>query len=335
MTVLPAFDDIADELVPATVATAGSAAPVTRSDGLVRIHLVSPTDEIDIAPFEDDLTSSLIPANLLVDYVAALTSATVKKIRSGDVEELDVIHQHPVRMTCIRCAVHGASRTRTLATALMEMLDRANETNESWNNEEVLDERLPRMAAADPWLAAKLVDALGEGWQTSSSAKELAEELKDAARDDRELDEYFEIHLGEDWARPHRTSTDVQLMSRLQRLPVSDAKLAEIYGPHWAEVLLFCLRAEAADLEMVRYLAHGREESLHISDLIDDPLTTRHALAAYQLATIACPFRSGSEQESAPGLERGRIARRLAVAMGKVAAGGMVAWLDQLPAPLL
>ena len=138
----------------------------------------------------------------------------------------------------------------------------------------------------------------------------------------------------EDWNNDESASSDQQLISRLQRLAVSEASLAEIYGPRWAEVLLTSLRAESVNLDVINLLTKGEPEDLRISELIHDPVATRHALAAYQLGTVTCPRRSVDEETEA-GFKRGRIARRFAVAMGHVAVGEAPSWTDHLPSPPL
>jgi hypothetical protein len=94
------------------------------------------------------------------------------------------------------------------------------------------------------------------------------------------------------------------------------------------------LRAEAATLEMVDYITRGHGDVLWINELMEDPSTARQVMAAYHLGTIICPKESWNEECSVE-LKRDRIARRLAVAMAKVAQGETIPWLDHLPAPPL
>lgn len=142
-------------------------------------------------------------------------------------------------------------------------------------------------------------------------------------------------HTDEEWNNDPHACSDDQLISRLRRAAVSDSDLEEVYGPRWAAVLLTCLRAEVADLEMMDCLTQCREENLLIGELIDDPVATRHALAAYQLATVCCPRESRRGDDVPVDLKRNRIARRFAVAVARVALGETTAWLDHLPSPPL
>jgi hypothetical protein len=128
--------------------------------------------------------------------------------------------------------------------------------------------------------------------------------------------------------------SEVQIISRLRRLAVSSADLEALYGANWAQVMVASLRAEAATLEMVDYITRGHGDVLWINELMEDPSTARQVMAAYHLGTIICPKESWNEECSVE-LKRDRIARRLAVAMAKVAQGETIPWLDHLPAPPL
>ena len=235
-----------------------------RSDGMVRVRVVPLVRDSD--DHDKDIASStgaLISQQLIVDYLAALAQHAVKAVRNGTVDRINDDHHHPEDVSCLRCAVHGSTHTRTLAVALLEILAASN-TDEEWNNSGV---------------------------------------------------------------------SDCQLISRLRRLAVSSADLEDLFGPHWAEVMLAGLRAEASNLEMMDCLTRGDGDVLWISELIDDPIATRRILAAYHLGTIVCPHES--RRDGSVDLTRARIARRFAVAVAKVAAGETVSWLDHLPAPPL
>lgn len=138
----------------------------------------------------------------------------------------------------------------------------------------------------------------------------------------------------EDWNNLEGT-TEQQVISRLRRLAVSEADLADVYGPNWAAVLLTCLRAEVADLDMMACLTNGHDDILRISEMIEDPIATRHALAAYHLATMVSPREHNRGEIESEDMRRNRVARKFAVAVAKVAAGETIPWLDHLPSPPL
>ena len=233
-----------------------------RGDGMIRVQVVPLIrDSAARSDLSCPPSGSLISEQLIVDYLAALAQHTVKAVRSGEIERIQDEHIHPENAPCLRCAVIGSTHLRTLASALLEILDRANTTNEEWNNNGV---------------------------------------------------------------------TDVQMISRLRRLAVSSANLEEIYGENWAQVIVTCLRVEAASLEMVDYLTRNLTEQLSTSDL--DTFQMRHA--AYHLGTTVCP-RELMDEESSIKLRRGGIAKRFGVALSEVAVGNTAPWLDHLPVPPL
>lgn len=122
--------------------------------------------------------------------------------------------------------------------------------------------------------------------------------------------------------------TDTRIISRLRRLAVSPAVLESLYGPHWGEVMLTCLRIEAADFRLLHHLVRQHDSSRVLT------VNTRETLAAYHLATVVCPWTSHGGG-SVTSMLRGSVAIRLAVATAGVAAGAPPAWLDYLPAPVL
>ena len=130
-------------------------------------------------------------------------------------------------------------------------------------------------------------------------------------------------------------TTEQQVISRLRRIAISEADLAEVYGPNWAAVLVVCLRAEVSDLDMMACLTNGHDDILRIGELIADPLATRHALAAYHLATMVSPREHNRGTNETEDLRRNRVARKFAVAVAKVSAGETISWLDHLPSPAL
>ena len=138
----------------------------------------------------------------------------------------------------------------------------------------------------------------------------------------------------EDWNNLEGT-TEQQVISRLRRLAVSEADLADVYGPNWAAVLLTCLRAEVSDLDMMACLTNGHDDILRIGEMIEDPIATRHALAAYHLATMISPREHNRGDIESEDLRRNRVARKFAVAVAKVSAGETIPWLDHLPSPPL
>lgn len=122
--------------------------------------------------------------------------------------------------------------------------------------------------------------------------------------------------------------TDTRIISRLRRLAVSAELLSDVYGPHWCEVMLMCLRVEAADFRLLHHLVREHKTSRVLT------VHTRFSLAAYHLATIVCPWTSHGDGEVTSML-RGSVAVRLAVTAASVASGQPPAWLDHLPAPVL
>lgn len=138
----------------------------------------------------------------------------------------------------------------------------------------------------------------------------------------------------EEWNNLEDT-TDEQVISRLRRAAVSEADLAGLYGPNWAAVLLMCLRAEVADLDMMAYLTQGRDDILPIGEMLDAPIVARHALASHHLATTISPREHSRGANETEDLRRNRVARRFGVAVAKVSTGETVPWLDHLPAPPL
>lgn len=122
--------------------------------------------------------------------------------------------------------------------------------------------------------------------------------------------------------------TDTRIISRLRRLAVSPAVLEDLYGPHWGEVMLTCLRIEAADFRLLHHLVRQHNCSRILT------VNTRQPLAAYHLASVVCPWTSHGGG-SVTQMLRGSVGIRLAVAAAWVALGEPPAWLDYLPAPVL
>ncbi|GAS95724.1 MULTISPECIES: hypothetical protein [Mycolicibacterium] len=122
--------------------------------------------------------------------------------------------------------------------------------------------------------------------------------------------------------------TDTRIISRLRRLAVSAAVFEELYGPRWGEVMLTCLRIEAADFRLLHHLVRQHNTSRVLT------VHTRQSLSAYHLATVVCPWTSRGGGTVTPML-RGSVGIRLAVATAAVAIGEPPAWLDHLPAPVL
>ncbi len=261
------LDDQAETLTAPAVQPGTSAPalhvvpPVTgRSDGLIRVRVAPLVSTHDDSPAnEDAATETVMDMQLIVDYTRSLARRTAVSVRSCEVDFVEHMHQHPMGVSCLRCAVLGASRNLTLATTLLEILVRTN-ADEEWN-----------------------IDS---------------------------------------------SCTDTKIISRLRRLAISASTLEEIYGPYWAQVMLTCLRIEAADFALLRHVAPKNDESRVLT------VHTRHALAAYHLAMVTCPW-TGSGQAPVTSMLRGAVGVRLAVAVASVAVGKPPAWLDYLPAPAL
>lgn len=232
------------------------------SGGTIRVRtapLVHDADGRDSSSDGGGATETVVDMQLIVDYTGALARRAAVAIRDGQVEQMDQLHDHPHNVSCLRCAVLGAARHRTLAVTLLEVMERKN---------------------------------AGEGWNCSDEI------------------------------------SDTNLISRLRRLAISSATMEEIYGSWWGEVMLACLRAEAADFELVSYLA-TRYQPRWVLDV-----HTRYSLAAYHLAMTTCP-RISRDGNTVPGIVRNAAAVRLAVALASVAEGNPPAWLEHLPAPAL
>lgn len=127
---------------------------------------------------------------------------------------------------------------------------------------------------------------------------------------------------------PSKACTDTKIISRLRRLAVSSASMEDIYGPNWGQVMLMCLRAEAADFTLLHHLVQKYQASRILT------VHTRHSLAAYHLAQVTCPWTTRDQGTVTPML-RGSVAVRLAVAAAAVAEGDTPEWVDHLPAPVL
>lgn len=132
----------------------------------------------------------------------------------------------------------------------------------------------------------------------------------------------------EAWNNDVDACTDVKMISRLRRLAISSATMAELYGPRWGAVMLMCLRAERADFELLDYLTRRYQPSRCLQ------VHTRDSLAAYHLAMVCCPQIS-HDGRSVTSVKRNAVAVRLAVTAASVAVGENPEWLDHLPAPAL
>ncbi|MFA5709936.1 hypothetical protein [Mycolicibacterium sp.] len=132
----------------------------------------------------------------------------------------------------------------------------------------------------------------------------------------------------EAWNNDPKVCTDVKMISRLRRLAISSATLEGLYGPHWAAVMLTCLRVEHADFELLAYLTRRYQPSRVLM------VHTRDSLAAYHLALVCCPWIT-RDGRTVSAVARNAVGVRLAVAIATVAVGEAPEWLDHLPAPAL
>ena len=131
----------------------------------------------------------------------------------------------------------------------------------------------------------------------------------------------------EDW-NLEPDCTDTRTMSRLRRLAISSNTMHDLYGDHWGQVMLMCLRVERADLELLSFLTRKYQPSRVLVP------HSRAALAAHHLAGIVCP-RVGRDGNPVADTVRNAVAVRLAVTAGNVAEGAWPSWLDHLPAPAM
>lgn len=235
-----------------------------RSDDLIGVRLapLPPYPAVSRAGADRPLSPALIPALLLVDYLAATAARAGADAGADAVERHSGCAEHPEHAACLRCAVFGATPMRTLAEALLDMLS-VRDLDSDWN-------QLP-------------------------------------------------------------STTSGRVAGRLRKTLIDERDLETLYGPHWAQVLIACLRVESADLLQLEQLSAGGGDRLLIGRIIGDPAATRAALAAYHLACRVCP-QAGDPAERA---RHNPTARRVAVAVAYLALGHPISWLDQLPAPAL
>lgn len=132
----------------------------------------------------------------------------------------------------------------------------------------------------------------------------------------------------EDWNSDTSICTDIKIISRLRRLAVSAEMMQDIYGPHWGQVMLMCLRAEAADFSLLQHLVRQNRAPRILTS------HSRYTMAAFHLGMVTCPWslRDGSKVTA---MLRNSVAVRLAVAAASIAEGNPPAWVDHLPAPEL
>lgn len=152
------------------------------------------------------------------------------------------------------------------------------------------------------------------------------------------LDVLARANTDEEWNNDPEQSTDAQIVSRLRRLAVNEVTMAEIYGPRWALIILTCMRIADADFDMLTVLTRDRDDQLLVRAIESHSVAAaRHALAAYHLAGLSCPYvitRDGEDPRQAKW--RYPVTRVLGKALGDFAAWGeLPEWLDSLPEPNL
>lgn len=132
----------------------------------------------------------------------------------------------------------------------------------------------------------------------------------------------------EHWNCDPAMCTDVKSISRLRRLAISAATMANLYGPSWGTVMLTCLRIEQSDFELIDYLTRHYQPSRVLR------VHTRDSMAAHHLAMACCPTTS-RDGSFLTAVRRNTAAVRMAVAVASVPAGPIPAWFDYLPVPSL
>lgn len=140
--------------------------PANRSDGMIPVR-VDPLVRFTGTGFADDdeaPSEAFVDQELIVDYTGALARRAAGHIRDGLVSRVDNRHPHPAGVSCLRCAVLGATDHAALGVTLLEILTRTN-ADECWNNSEActdtkLVSRLRRLAIS----AASMEDIYGPRW---------------------------------------------------------------------------------------------------------------------------------------------------------------------------
>lgn len=139
MTALPS--DMLDDLSPTADTPGVQQIPLPRpvsgrSDGLIPVR-VTPLVSVDAGDSElgtEAVTETVMDMQLIVDYTNALAKRTAANVKADNITELAHVHEHPRQgAPCLRCAVLGSSRNRTMGTTLLEILARTN-ADEEWNH---------------------------------------------------------------------------------------------------------------------------------------------------------------------------------------------------------